>query len=133
KPFRGFVGDAAITYPLLEWGHFNFTAGRNLEYSFDEAEAYYIETSGSISYTQRLGGQWDAQVRGSAAQYEYDAQETTPAHTDTLDSAGGSLGYNLRNRSRLAVNYEFSRRRSPALPERNYERRRIYLSWLFAF
>jgi hypothetical protein len=32
----------------------------------------------------------------------------------------------------MALNYEFQRRRSPAYPERNFDRRRVYFSWQFA-
>ena len=31
------------------------------------------------------------------------------------------------------MNYEYARRRSPEIADRNYIRRRVYLSWLAAF
>lgn len=133
KPFQGLIGSAAISYPFLEIGRFLFAFNRNTEYSFDEAEAYYLENSASIAYTHRLFGEVDAQVRGAHSLFDYSAREDNPPRKDTLDTAAGSLGYNLRNRTRIAVNYEYTRRRSPEIASRNYDRRRIYLSWLFAF
>jgi hypothetical protein len=133
KPYRGIVGTASITYPFLEIGRLSVALSRALEYSFDEAQAYYLGQSATVSYTHRLFGEVDAQVRGSRASFDYDARATLPAHTDTLDTAAGSVGYNLRNRTRVAMNYEFARRRSPAFADRNYERRRAFLSWQFAF
>ena len=133
RPFRGFVGAAALTYPFLEIGRFNFFLSRNVEYSFDTVDAYYVERTATVSYTHLLFGNLDAQVRGSYSLFDYEARETEPAHTDTLDQWGGSVGYNLRNRTRIALNYENARRRSPAFSDRNYERRRVYLSWMFAF
>ena len=133
KPFRGLTGTAAITYPFLEIGRFTVTANRGTEYSFDAEEAYFVENSAFLAYTHRLFGEIDAQVRGGRSLFDYSARETMPAHKDTLDIAAGSLGYNLRNRTRIALNYEYSKRRSPAITSRNYDRRRIYLSWLFAF
>jgi hypothetical protein len=133
KPYRGIVGTASITYPFLEIGRLSVALSRALEYSFDEAQAYYLGQSATVSYTHRLFGEVDAQVRGSRASFDYDARATLPAHTDTLDIAGGSVGYNLRNRTRVAMNYEFARRRSPAFADRNYDRRRAFLSWQFAF
>jgi hypothetical protein len=133
KPYRGFTGTAAIIYPFLEVGRFSVALTRGVEYSFNSLEGYYIEQSANVSYTHRLFGEVDAQVRGGRATFEYDARETLPAHTDTMDTVGGSVGYNLRNRTRIALNYEFARRRSPAFALRNYDRRRVYLSWLFAF
>ena len=133
KPFRGLTGTAVITYPFLEIGRFTLTAARTTEYSFDAAEAYFVENSAFLSYAHRLLGNIDAQVRGGRALFDYSAREAAPAHKDTLDVVAGSLGYNLRNRTRIAANYEYSKRRSPALASRNYDRRRIYLSWMFAF
>jgi hypothetical protein len=133
EPYRGLTGSVALTYPFLEIGRFNFVATRGTEYSFDAAEAYYLENSAMISYTHRLFGSVDAQVRGGRSHFDYSARADQPPHQDTLDTAAGSLGYNLRNRTRIAVNYEVTRRRSPEIAERNYDRRRIYLSWLFAF
>jgi len=133
EQFRGFTGNAAIVYPFLELGRFYFTAIRGTEYSFDATEAYYVENSLGVAYTQRLFGEVDAQIRGAWSLFDYSARADSPPHKDTLNTLGGSLGYNLRNRTRIAVNYEDARRRSPEIASRNYDRRRIFLSWAFAF
>jgi len=133
RAFKGLLGSAALSYSLLEVGRLSLGLSRNLEYSFDMAEGYYLENTVQLAYTHRLLGAIDAQVKGSRAFFDYSASETVPAHEDTLDIAAGSLGYNLRNRTRVALNYEYSRRRSAELAPRNYERRRVFLSWLFAF
>ena len=59
--------------------------------------------------------------------------KASAARTDTLDAVAASVGYNLRNRTRISLNYELAERRSPAYVERNYDRTRIYLSWAYAF
>jgi Putative beta-barrel porin 2 len=133
KPFRGLTGSAAISIPILEIGRITVTGQRGTEYSFDAEEAYFVENSAFLSYTHRIAGAVDVQARAGRSLFDYSARDRLPAHKDTLDVAGGSVGYNLRNRTRIAVNYEYSKRRAPALASRNYDRRRIYLSWLFAF
>ena len=133
KPFRGVVGSVALTYPLLEIGRLTGSYQRSVEYSYDTVDAYYIENSGALVYTQRLFGDVDLQGRVARSVFDYSARESEVPHEDTLDTAAGSLGYNLRNRTRIALNYEYARRRSPAIAERNYQRRRVFLSWLFAF
>ena len=132
KPFRGMVGSAAITYPVLEIGRLTGAYLRGVEYSFDTVDAYYVESSGMLSYTHRLFGEVDLQGKIARSVFDYSARETEPSHQDSLDTAAGSLGYNLRNRTRIALNYEYARRRSPAFAARNYQRRRIFVSWLFA-
>lgn len=133
KPYRGVTGSVVIVYPILELGRVSLAAARGQEYSFDAAEAYYIENSITLSYTHRLVGAIDGQVRGGRSLFDYGFREGSTARRDTLDTAGGSLGYNLRNRTRVSLNYEYARRRSPELAVRNYERRRAYLSWTYAF
>ena len=124
---------AAITYPFLELARVSLGVRRGLEYSFDQAEAYYEETTVNLSYTHRLFGEVDFQVRGSKSIFDYGFRNGSEARRDGLDSVAGSLGYNLRNRTRIALNYENARRRSPVFPERDFDRRRVYLSWAYAF
>ena len=131
--YRGFIGSASLSYSFLEVGRLSAAFSRSVEYSFDAGEAYYLENSVTLGYTHRLFGAVDAQVLGTHGAFDYEARPRLPAHTDTLDSAAGSVGYNLRNRTRIALNYEYARRRSPVFAERNYQRRRAFLSWQFAF
>ena len=132
KPFRGVTGSAALAYPLLEVGRLALIAARRQEYSFDAADAYYLENSISLAYNHRLFGAFDAQVKGGRASFDYGFREGRPPHTDTLDTVETGVGYNLRNRTRVSFNYEYARRRSPALADRNYDRRRVFLAWTFA-
>lgn len=136
KRHSGATASLSLTYPFLEIGRLSWSLNRNLEYSFDEAEAYYEETSVQLSYTQRLIRNMDAQVRGAHSRFNYNGRVDEPQsvkHIDRLDTLGGSVGYRLRNQTRIAVNYEYSRRRSPAFADRNYVREQIYLSWLYGF
>ncbi len=57
KPFRGFVGSATLTYSFLEVGRLSGALSRGVEYSFDTAEAYYVEQSATLAYTHRLFGE----------------------------------------------------------------------------
>ena len=117
KPFRGFIGigrdrlsvsrDRPLQLP---------TAKRGTEYSFDAAEAYYVENALALSYTHRLFGDVDIQVRrGEIGLRLQRPRSTVRPHEGHTDTAAGSLGYNLRNRTRIAVNYEIARRRSPEI------------------
>lgn len=133
EPYRGLIGSVGITYPFLEVARLGLTARRGLEFSFDVAEAYYVENSLNLSYTHRIRGAIDAQVAGSRSVSEYGFRLNSPAHRINLDTVTGSVGYNLRNRTRVSLNYEYSRRQSPAFAERNYERRRVFLGWGYAF
>lgn len=133
RRYRGIIGTIGMAYPFMEVGRFSLVGNRSIEHSFDESEGYFIENTVSLSYTHRLVGAIDAQVRGSKSFFDYGFREGSPARQDQLDVVSGGLGYNLRNRTRVSVNYEYSRRRSPAFPDRTYDRRRIYSSWTYGF
>lgn len=133
QPYRGVSAEIGVTYPFLEVARLSLGFNRNIEYSFDATEAYYQETTANLSYTHRLFNQVDFQLRGSKSVFDYGFREGTAPRRDTLEAAAASLGYNLRNRTRIALNYEMSRRQSPAFEERNYDRSRVYFSWAFAF
>ena len=133
RGYRGLVWKVGLMYPVLDVGRVNFQTNRGNEYSFDIAEGYYLENTYTLSYTHRLFGNVDASVTGSKSVFDYGFTATSPAREDKLDSVLGGVGYNLPNRTRISVNYEYSRRRSPELDERNYDRRRVFLAWNFAF
>lgn len=131
--FQGVTLSGAVTVPVVEVGRLNLGLVRGIEYSFDETEGYYVELTWSAAYTHRLRGAYDLEVRGSRSRFDYGNRAGATTRQDDLETWGAGLGYNLRNRTRIAMNYEFARRRSPELPDRNYDRRRVYLSWTFAY
>ncbi len=132
-PFDGLTASGVLTYTILELGRLSGTFNYGIEYSFDEAEAYYRETTFDLAYTHRLFGEVDAQIRGTQSWFRYGYREGVAARTDTLQGVNLSVGYNLRNRTRISINYEEARRRSPVYLDRNYDRTRAYVAWMFAF
>lgn len=133
RPFRGLTAAASVAYPVLEIGRLNFSASRSTEYSFDAADAYFISTAFGLAYSHRIRGAVDLLVQGGRTLSDYGYREGSAARSDTTDTLSGGVGYNLRNRTRVALIYEYSRRRSPELPAQNYDGRRVFLSWTYVF
>jgi len=131
RAFRGLAATGSLSYSFLEVGRLTFIGTRGTEYSFNSVEAYYLENSFALFYTHRLFGGVDAQARAGRSIFDYAFSTRVPSHKDQLDTYGASVGYNLSNRTRISLNYEFVQRRSPVFPERNYDRKRAYLSWTF--
>lgn len=132
RSFRGVSASVALSYPLFEVARINFAYMRNLEYSFDVSEAYYKVNRYDLTFTQRLRGAIDAQISAGRTYSNYGQSENSPARTDLYDVLNGSLGYNLRNRTRIGLNYGYFRRTS-VLPLNSFEGRKIFLSWTYAF
>lgn len=133
RRFNGLTGSVAIAIPIAEVGRIGVLSRRAVEYSFNTQEAYFIDNLVSLSWTERLLGAIDAQVVGARSWFQYNYSERLPKRTDRLEIYTGGFGYNLKNRTRVSINYEYSRRRSLALAERNYDRRRAFLAWTYAF
>ncbi len=64
-------GASPLTYPLLEIGRLTGSYQRGVEYSFDTVDAYYVENSGTLIYTQRLFGEVDLQGKIARSVFDY--------------------------------------------------------------
>jgi hypothetical protein len=131
--FRGLTSQVAIVYPLLDRGSFALTVLRDVMYSFEEAEGTYVETTGDLTYTHRLFGGWDVQGRGASTRMNYGVARSDGGRVDHLRMIGAGVGYNFADQSRAGLAYEWSRRSSDVRPDRNYDRRRVFVSWAYTF
>lgn len=126
--YRGLVASAGLT-ARFRMARFGIEIDRRVQYSFETDQNYYLQSGGEVSYTQRLIGPWDVQGRVGLVGLGYTSRESGQAdRTDTLRTYGAGVGYNLRDRSRIAVNFEHVVRLS-ARPDGDFRRRRIYGSF----
>lgn len=130
-PYTGIVVGAGLVVPILDMARINIGVLRDMQYSFEEAEAYYVENTFDVSYTQLIFGSFDVQGRGAWSGFDYGNREGQPDRRDSLTTWSVGVGYNLQNRTRMSVQFEDAERRSPELAERNYDRRRLFFSWTF--
>jgi hypothetical protein len=130
-PYTGVVLGAGLIVPIMDTARFDFGVLRDTQYSFDEAEAYYVENTFDVTYTHLIFGSVDVQGRGAWSRFDYGNREGQAARRDSLTTWLVGVGYNLQNRTRMSVQFEDARRRSPELAERNYSRRRLFFSWSY--
>jgi hypothetical protein len=76
---------------------------RDVNYSFDEIEPYYVQTDASLTIVQRITSHWD--VKGSVlrALLDYEAVAVTDARTDKVWQYGFGGGYRLGETVRFGV------------------------------
>jgi hypothetical protein len=130
-PYTGVILGAGLVVPILDMARFNIGVLHDTQYSFEETEAYYVENTFDLSYTQLIFGNFDVQGRGAWSGFDYGHREGQGARRDTLTTWAVGLGYNLQNRTRMSVQFEDAARRSPELADRNYNRRRLFFSWTY--
>lgn len=132
KAFRGLTTEVGLTAVGYWRGVLTVRGTRGVEYSYDAADQYYVETGVDVTYTQRIGGPWDLQARGARSWLAYDASRPG-GRNDDLHSYQAGIGFNLQNNSRIGLNYEYAERRSAERADQRFTRRRIFGSYSFEF
>lgn len=123
--FEGIVADADLGYTLRAT-RFTVRTRRDIEYSFEALDPYYVLTDVNGSVTQRITSRWDLVARGGRHRLDYGAVSLDPAggRVDRGWLAGGGVGLHLGEQLRLgveAIRYV----RESSLAWRQYEAWRI--------
>jgi hypothetical protein len=121
--FDGVTASANLSYTLMGTTRFTFDLGREVQYSYDVNQPYYLQTRVGGSVAQQIFGPVDVVVRGSVATLAYrDREGATVAvqdRVDTVSSYGAGVGYHLGRDARLGFNVDNTKRASD-LPGRRY-------------
>jgi hypothetical protein len=131
----GVAYQASVKWALYGRTAFDLGAGRNISYSYQDTEPYYLLTNVHLGVMQPLawrfdlygGLDWDHMAyrwrRGGAA--------AAPGQSDRVDivsGGSGGVGIRLGRGFRVRVGLEKMRRRSVEDPGRNFDRTRILSS-----
>jgi hypothetical protein len=135
--YRGLVASADLGYTLLGATRFSVGVGRDVFYSFDVQQPYYLQTGLTLTATQHVAGPWDVQARWNGQRLEYRqvataGNATGSGRTDRVTFYGGGIGYRLGQTTRLGLNLDAYRRRSP-LTTREYRGLKVGSSLTYGF
>ncbi len=120
--FGGLVARVDLAYTLRAT-RFGGAFNRDVTYSFQATEPYYLQTDWLLSVTQKITTAWD--VVGRAGHYTLDYEIVgVPGARQRTDSGrrfGGGLGYTLGQYVRLGFDVDYMERRSEAEIVRDYD------------
>lgn len=127
-PFRGLVAGADIQYTLAGVTRFDGRATRDLVYSFDELQPYYLDSGAQVTVSQRLVGPLDAIVLAGRRRLCYQARADlgVEGRLETVTLWGGGLGVRVDNNMRMTFTIDRENRVSNGLAVRQYERTRVF-------
>jgi hypothetical protein len=138
--YSGLVVQGSLTHTLAERTKLDLALSRDVQYSFEETEPYYLTTGFRVVVTQQLGESLD--VRGIVGRdrldYREEATSGVPSGSDTdkrIDRAsvlGAGVGYRFQPNLRTGLDVEFARRTSDR-PDRQYDRTRVFASLTYGF
>jgi len=125
--YDGFVATVTLSTTFLEHHRFETTIARDVQYSYEEAALYYIETGVQGAWTWQVGGPIDLRLMGSRSRLQYQGDGVSASdNEDATYTYGGSVSYRLRQNLRAGVNAEFRQRSSQRGADREFDNRKIY-------
>lgn len=126
--FSGFVADVAATY-RTHATRLDLKVTRDIDYSFQNTEPYYVLTDVGVKVTQKVTYRWDIVGNFGRQWLSYKTYGLQAASTpDRLIQsyfAGGGLGYQLGESVRIGVEANYYHRTSSTFELRGYDGLRV--------
>jgi hypothetical protein len=117
-PYQGVVGNVNLS-TVLGPTKVGLTMNRDVQYSYDLAQPYYVQSDATVSVAQHIVGAFDVTGRFGLARLDYQNRTAIDnplaARTDRVRMFGGGLGYRAARRTRVGFNVDYNGRRSDRL------------------
>jgi Putative beta-barrel porin 2 len=130
--FKGLVAQLGLSYTLLGSTVFGVSYSRDLTYSYDELQPFFVDDSVGASMRRAIGRRFDALVSADRHSYQYKDLLTavrppvpSAPRIDVTWTYAASLGYRVGREGRIAFGASYWRRDSTTIAFRNYENLRF--------
>lgn len=117
--FSGLTANVDVAYTAPTQSRLQLAVNRDLHYSFEIEQPYYVQTGWTFTGTQRVIGRWDMQLTGGRDRLDYRALDPTDRRRDRIGRLGGGIGYDLGDDLRIGFTALWQTRQSP-LSTRDY-------------
>jgi hypothetical protein len=144
--FRGLVAQLGLSYTLLGATTFGVSYNRDLTYSYDELQPFFIDNSVGASVRRALGRKFDVLVSADRHAYDYQDMLTPepppgtsvpvlalPPRVDTTWNYASSLGYRIGRDGRIGAGVSYWHRESTTRTFREYDNLRVGTTMTFGF
>jgi hypothetical protein len=135
--YTGLVSQLALSYSLLGATVFGVSYDRDVQFSYEAVNPYYLDNSVGVFVRRQLGGRVDLIV--NAARHRYDYRDLTglaaslAPRVDTTDSYGANVGYRLKGATRVGFGATYYRRTSTRETFRHYDGLRAGMTVTYGF
>jgi hypothetical protein len=136
--YSGVVALGSISHTFVERTKVDLQLSRDVQYSFELNQPYYLTTGFRVVVTQQLREEIDVRLSAGRDRLDYRAEERVPDElpddqrrdrSDVFDIGGG---YRFQPNFRVGLDVEFARRSSDR-PDREYSRTRVFASMNYGF
>lgn len=136
--FAGVVSSLALSYTLLGSTTIGVSQTRDINYSYEPLQPYYVASGAGIRGRRALGPRFDVVLSADRHTYAYrdlivQGIAPEPERIDTIGSYGGSFGYRLGREGRVGLGLTYWKRDSTTRPGREYDGLRIGTTATYGF
>jgi len=114
--YRGTTAAVDLSYVLMGTTRFRVKAVRDIGYSYDIVEPYYLQTGVQTELAQQIYGPVDAVGRVGIENLAYRDRDGVTTllvnRNDVVHSYGGGIGYHVGDSLRVGINVDRQRRQS---------------------
>ena len=130
EEYRGLIASAGLGYSILESTRVYADLGRDVKYSYDPLQPYYLESGLSFKVVQRIVGPLEAIAVGERWRLQHQRVGGTSfdGRQEDTTTVGGGVGFRLSREMELTFTADRTRRTSTEPVRRGYERRRVLAS-----
>ena len=133
--YTGVVSDVELSYLMRDLTRFTAGVARDVDYSFEEQQPYYVSTGTTFSVVQALGSSWDVVGRFEHTTLDYQSLTGATDGVDRRDRVtvyGGGAGRRFGTVIRIGIDVDQARRTS-SVDARTYEGLRVGGSFTYGF
>ena len=140
--FSGLVAQLGLSYTLLGATTFSVNYARDLTYSYEEAQPFFVNNAAGASVRRALGRRFDVLVGADRHTYTYKDLERRqagavppvvgPPRLDTTWNYSGSLGYRI-GEGRIGFGVSYWTRESTTKSFRDYDNLRFGTTVTYGF
>lgn len=130
--FTGVTADIDVSYTAPTQTRLGADVDRDVQYSYERATPYYVQTGWTATLTQRVVGRWDVQLSGGRDRLSYQAIDPRDGRRDFIGRFGGGIGYTVGDQVRIGLDAQ-SYYRSSDIPGREYGGIRAGLSVTYGY
>ena len=115
--FSGLVANAELSYAFRGMTRFAVGVSRDIFFSYEIDQPFYIQPGFTLSVTRQVTGPWDVQARGGWYRLNYQqavvpGSPPPPERVDRYRTFGGGVGYRVGTDIRVGFNIDSFRRES---------------------
>jgi hypothetical protein len=128
--YSGLVASAGLGYSFIDYTRITVDLDRDVKYSYDPVQPYYLESSLRLKVIQRIAGPFEAIAIGERWRLRYQrvGGSSFDGRQEDTTTVGAGVGVRLSREMALTFTAERTRRTSTEPVGRNYERRRVLAS-----